>query len=297
MSPHLPEAVEDRHGPASTSWERLPDHLGIEVRRGPVAAELVGAARPRPWLQVAGTRAVIDLVGPARLEVADGSFVTLDVTPEVEASGDVAWIVQGWAVATAMLQRGHLVVHASAVDIDGSAVLVAGRSGAGKSTTALGLRARGHRLLVDDVCTIVDIDGRPHVQPYLRGVNLTPVAAAGLGIAYADLSALSAGRGKASFVADDPGPDPVPVTAVAILTPDDLVDVVRTEPFTGAQRLAALDPHCERDGAAPAILGAAALFARTASLASAVTVARVRRPARSWHLDAVCAAVEEVGRR
>jgi len=237
---------------------------------------------------------VVDLVGPARIEVADGATITVDVPPEVAASGDLGWIVHGWGVATAMLQRGLLVVHASAVEIDGSAVLVAGRTGAGKSTTALGLRARGHRLLVDDVSTIVDVDGRPHVLPYLRGVNLTPAAADALGIAYADLPALTVGRGKATFLAEDPGSRPIPVAAVAVIEPDADVDDVRVDEISGAGRFGALVPHCRRDGAASAILGPDQLFARTAALAAATPVARVRRPDGSWHLDAVCASVEDV---
>lgn len=292
-SPHA-EARAARRRHAATRWDRLPPHLGIDVRPGRVATDLAGGARPQPWLQVAPGRAVVDLVGPARIEVCDGTEITVDVTPEVAASGDLGWIVHGWGVATAMLQRGLLVVHASAVEVGGAAVLVAGQTGAGKSTTALGLRARGHRLLVDDVSTIVDVDGRPHVLPFLRGVNLTPAAADALGIAYADLPALSAGRGKATFLAEDPGSRPIPVAAVAVIEPDADLHDVRVEPVGGAGRFGALAPHCRRDGAASAILGPDRLFARTAALAAATPVARIARPAGSWHLDAVCAAVEDV---
>jgi HPr kinase/phosphorylase len=46
-------------------------------------------------------------------------------------------------------------VHGSLVDVYGIGVLITGRSGIGKSEVALDLVARGHRLVVDDVVTIV----------------------------------------------------------------------------------------------------------------------------------------------
>src|SRR5262245_50863002 len=55
------------------------------------------------------------------------------------------------AIAPKLLSlRGHLVLHASAVDLDGSIVAFAGRSGAGKTTTARALAAAGARLLCED---------------------------------------------------------------------------------------------------------------------------------------------------
>ena len=50
-------------------------------------------------------------------------------------------------------------IHGSLVDVYGIGVLIAGRSGIGKSEVALDLVARGHRLVVDDVVTIVQRSG------------------------------------------------------------------------------------------------------------------------------------------
>ena len=74
-----------------------------------------------------------------------------------------------------MNQRGLLTIHGSAVEINGRGICIAGASGAGKSTTALGLRRRGHRLLVDDMSIVSSMPAGPlAVVPYLRGVHLTP---------------------------------------------------------------------------------------------------------------------------
>jgi len=48
----------------------------------------------------------------------------------------------------------HTTVHGSLVDVYGCGLLFTGRSGIGKSETALDLVERGHRLVADDVVTI-----------------------------------------------------------------------------------------------------------------------------------------------
>lgn len=65
-------------------------------------------------------------------------------------------------LASALYQRGLVVLHASAVVIDGKAVVFCGDSGCGKSTLCAKLHARGHHLLADDVVVC-----QPHNSGYL----------------------------------------------------------------------------------------------------------------------------------
>ena len=60
---------------------------------------------------------------------------------------------------------GMRVLHGSSVAGPAGAVVLVGRSGAGKSTMATFLTARGRHLLGDDAAVIVDIDGVAHVVP------------------------------------------------------------------------------------------------------------------------------------
>ncbi len=50
-----------------------------------------------------------------------------------------------------LLQRDHLVFHASAVEINGRSICFLGSSGSGKSTTACSCISLGHQLISDDV--------------------------------------------------------------------------------------------------------------------------------------------------
>lgn len=82
--------------------------------------------------------------------------------------------MQGWGVTLANMQRVNLSLHAATVQIGDQTVAIAGRRGAGKSTTSMALRARGHQLLVDDVTLIEFRDGAAWTTPFARNVHLLP---------------------------------------------------------------------------------------------------------------------------
>ncbi len=67
----------------------------------------------------------------------------------------------------ALGERRYLLLHASAVERDGRAVLMTGLSGAGKSTLAALLAARGWRLMGDEFALVDPARGRVHAFPRL----------------------------------------------------------------------------------------------------------------------------------
>jgi hypothetical protein len=70
-------------------------------------------------------------------------------------------------------QRERIVLHASAVRVNGRAVLFCGPSGAGKSTLAAALAQRGYPLVTDDLCTLsADGAAAPLVHPDGRQLKL-----------------------------------------------------------------------------------------------------------------------------
>ena len=79
--------------------------------------------------------------------------------------------------------NGSLTMHATCVDINGSGVLIIGRSGSGKSSLALNLLALGSTLVADDQCELVKKNNRFSVSKpaslpnsiEIRGVGLVSV--------------------------------------------------------------------------------------------------------------------------
>ncbi|THE65153.1 hypothetical protein D8Y22_07985 [Salinadaptatus halalkaliphilus] len=77
-------------------------------------------------------------------------------------------------------QRGDLVLHASAVAVDGNAALFLGPKGAGKSTTAVAFHEHGYPVLEDDLVGIRFDGSQPMVVPGVPQVRLLPDAIDGL---------------------------------------------------------------------------------------------------------------------
>lgn len=68
---------------------------------------------------------------------------------------ELASFILGWSLSFLFLMRGFSAIHCSAVEIDEHrAALLAGVSGAGKSTTALSLVDAGYRYLADDIVMV-----------------------------------------------------------------------------------------------------------------------------------------------
>jgi len=107
--------------------------------------------------------------------VRAGREIVVDSAPPGEAE-TVCGLLLGPAFACLLHQRGHLVLHASAVAMNGTAVAFLGESGKGKSTLAAALVSRGHRLLADDILAGSSHDRVAAVIPGVPLMKLWPEA-------------------------------------------------------------------------------------------------------------------------
>lgn len=108
---------------------------------------------------------------------ADDTF-TIEVggrTAQVAGRHDALLVVLD-AIAAGLVDGldvlGLIGIHAGAVEVDGRAIAISGRSKAGKTTLVLELVRRGARLLSDEMAVIAR-DGRT-VLPYARGLHIRP---------------------------------------------------------------------------------------------------------------------------
>jgi hypothetical protein len=149
--------------------ETAPD---VTIRKAAVPAELEGATDHGPTWQIAGDRFLFQIPGVARFLLTAGRDIAFEAdagTPE----HDVAIFIIGTVFGILLHQRDHIVLHASAVRVNGKAVLFCGASGAGKSTIAAALGRRGYDFVSDDVSAItLTPAGVPMVQPDGRQLKL-----------------------------------------------------------------------------------------------------------------------------
>jgi hypothetical protein len=85
--------------------------------------------------------------------IRKGKEITIIPKSETEETHTRLYLV-GTVMGIVLYQRGLLVLHASAIDVDGQAVAFSAESGCGKSSTAAAFQTFGHRFVCDDVLGI-----------------------------------------------------------------------------------------------------------------------------------------------
>jgi hypothetical protein len=127
-------------------------------------------------------------------------------------------VITGMLVAMVLVLRGALVLHASAVEIAGSAIAVVGRSGMGKSTLATLLCGAGARLVTDDV---LRVEPGPPAHCWLGSTEsrLRP-AAATLADEFHVRDARATADGRTALTLPRSDVDPLPLVAVLVPWPD-----------------------------------------------------------------------------
>ena len=254
----------------------------LVVRRGDVAA-------PAEW-PVSGVAAwpspeadVLSWVTGVRLRVADSEIV-VDGGPEAFARQCIV----GPGLGVALHRRGRLVLHGSAVDVGGRALVLLGHKGAGKSTTAAALLGRGHTLLTDDLVVVVpDEAGQPACSPGPTQMKLWPASAEALGLA-GDVHPFAEGMAKGVWFGAPMATQPVLIAALCTLG---WKPATQLSALSGAEAFGGLFEHIY----APRFLGAGAgraLVGIAARLCTAVPVLRLVRPERLEALPEVVRRLE-----
>jgi hypothetical protein len=107
--------------------------------------------------------------------VVDREGTQIWATVPTEATlEDTATYLLGPVLGFVLRLRGTTCLHASSVAVRNRAVAFLGPAGAGKSTTAAAFARRGHPVLADDVCALLDRQDAIWVQPAYPHLRLWP---------------------------------------------------------------------------------------------------------------------------
>lgn len=101
----------------------------------------------------------------------DGRTAAVWLAPGV-SPGTVEHLHLNQVLPLALSRQGQLVLHASAVEIDGKGVAFTGESGRGKSTLAASFATTGSRFLTDDGLQLDWLDGQCQIKPSHPSVRL-----------------------------------------------------------------------------------------------------------------------------
>jgi hypothetical protein len=272
----------------------LDEVLGVPVTFGPVSRGVEDPVVERFGAGGGGfsanaSRATLHVPGVAAFAVDDGARVTVDAGDDPDHHGINAYL-HGTVTALLLAQRGSFALHASVVRVDGRAIAVCGRRGAGKSTTVLALGQRGHEVVSDDVA-VVDLagDGLVH-RPTGRPAHVWPEAADALRLDVSGATPVQRGDAKLSLSlsAGEPGH----LQALVVLRAATVADVS----LRALERRDAI-PVIARNAYRTGLLSELyrpALFAWSSAIAGRAAVHVAVRPRVGWTVDRVADAIERV---
>lgn len=166
--------------------------------------------------------------GVGRARVRDGCEIV--ISPEEDVTHRfLRTHILGSALGVILQQRNVFCLHASAVSVNGHALLFAGPRGMGKSSIAAAFHAHGHHLLADDIAALdLRPDSPPDVRPGIPQLKLWPESVTTLNGDPSELPRISPKFEKrAQRLHDEPACDATPLVAIYLLDESDQVEIER----------------------------------------------------------------------
>jgi hypothetical protein len=255
-----------------------------------ISEPLFSIADPTLELRATRERAHLRISGLGAIAAEGGTRVCIDpVSPSATAELE-AWLVSTIA-ALLLAQQGRFALHSSVLDLHGAGIAVAGPRGAGKSTTALRLVQRGHKLIADDVAPIRP-DRQLIVTPYGRPIHIKPETAEAIEL---DLSGAVPHPVEPKLQLPSPPFVESPLNAIVVLRPEPGVLLAATAE-SGAAAAAVVAENVYRAEILASIYPRE-IFEWAAMIAGQAKVFVLRRPEGDWTVDSVCSAIEELADR
>ncbi len=232
-------------------------------------AGMAGGRERRVSLEAGPEGALIDIEGFGRYSLStDGSIISLRELTAPPAPDLLEECTLGAPLLVGLALRGCWFLHASAVVVDGRAIVFAGPSGAGKSTLAARLdREAGCRRIADDLLGLRQSDGIVEAWPAFPQLKLP----------------------KAS----QPKPSRAVVGTIHILRPAAPGERFNTRVIEKSEKLLALVRHSVSTRLFPA--GVLSRHLRFCHAAAAVDMAEIVYPRTARALEEIVALVTKSG--
>lgn len=248
------------------------------IRFGSVPSEIADYVYNDGWGQIKPSTFLLQVMDIGNLIVMDGCEMIIDPDPACAPELFRLYIYsQGFGAL--LLQRGRLILHASAVESDQGAVVFVGPSGVGKSTLAAGFMQAGYPILTEDLCAIGLLPGdRPQMFPAFAQIRLWRDVVEKLGYDRESMRPVWHKQDKYTVPIEDRLPtQPIPINAIYLLNPAD-VGTVSIERLSLKDQFAWLRRNIYRAEFIDGLGVQEQVFGQIAELMRRCPVKRVTRP-------------------
>jgi hypothetical protein len=268
--------------PELISEEREPD---VEVRLGCVDAFDLHTIDEERSFKATAEEAYYFFAGVGKFLVRRGREVIVEPSPDADLQA-IRLCLLGPIIALILHQQGKLILHASAVAVNGKGIAFLGGQGWGKSTLAAALDLRGHGMLADDVTAIHMASPTPMVLPAFPQFKLWPNSIVALGNTPEKLPLLHPRLSKRSLRTNlGFSLAPLPLKRIYVLAPGQRVEI---EPLSLQESLKEMIRHSYAARFGTHLLqgiGGATHFKQCARIVQDARLYRFRRPSSLSLLD------------
>lgn len=270
----LPELL-----PMSFSATTVPD---VQIHQGNVAASgLEGGKALGPFLQTTQRQLWLTVPGVARFLIRDGH----DIIYQPLENGDedsIRVFMLGSCIGALLFQRGFLVLHGNAFEVEGHCVMCVGQSGAGKSTLAAEMMRRGQRIIADDVCPV---DANGNAIPGMPRIKLWQDSADKLKIDTSGLRRIRPLLEKFNYPLGHQYCDsPLPIKSIYILNSHNEPNF-KIERINGMDKFGPLKQNTYRYGYLKGMDLSQQHLKQCSQLAAKIQLSRIQRPRGSFQLE------------
>lgn len=123
----------------------------------------------RYWLKEKEYLLKVD--GVAKYYVCNGEKIIIEPFPG-SIEEDILVFLYSSVFGALLIQRGCLVLHGSACEINGRACIFLGRTGLGKTAFTAAMYQKGYSVICDEICAVRIIEGIPQVLPGIPRLSL-----------------------------------------------------------------------------------------------------------------------------
>ncbi|MBE9213101.1 serine kinase [Plectonema cf. radiosum LEGE 06105] len=239
------------------------------------------------YLNITLKTATVFVQGMGLIFVEDGNKIV--IIPQPDASEEIIRLyLVGTVMAILLYQRGLLVLHGSAVEIEGNCAIFLGASGAGKSSTIAALNAHGYSIIADDVAAVNTTKKPNTVYPAFPQIKLGSELCTSLGYDFDSLHFLGLEEKRGYRLKQGFNRTPLPIRRIYTLAFGEEFSITPLKP---QEAVIELIRHSR-----PTTLyhnGGASHFLQCAALAKECTIHRLVRPRNLSLLPELVKLVEE----
>lgn len=272
---------------AESDWllpECLSAELGAEsdvhIIKGLVPENGIDSTSNDEWEQSIEGEFWLNVEEVARYWIRNGTEIIIEPYPEADDASIRVYLL-GSAIGALLFQRGLLLIHGNAIEVDGACAVCVGDSGAGKSTLAAAFMLNGNRLLADDVVPVTE-DGL--ATPGFPRIKLWGDAAKQLGVETEGLRRIMPDMDKYNVPLGERYCDtPLPIKWVYVLESVD--EGFHCIPFEGMARFEPLHENTYRVHFLEAMSLKPQHLQQVAKLAGNIRMAKIQRPKTGFRLN------------